>query len=71
MKVDGNANFNANKDVVVQLVFPDKKDTPLIKSDGNSTTLACVERAIYKYRPNFLNETLDNSTITSSYNDTT
>ena len=67
MKFDGKADFNDNKDVVVQLAFPDNKDKALVKSDGNAN--ACVERSIYRYRPSFLSETLDDSTVTSRYDD--
>ena len=100
MRIDGLANFNDNKDIVITFTFPDHADRPMITSDVSNTTTAangnatananatagangnstnnssqaapvpCIDRALYRYRPGYLNETTDASTITSSFDDT-
>lgn len=100
MRIDGLANFNDNKDIVITFTFPDHADRPMITADYNNSTAngnssananpngnanatnngnstnnngtqpkPCIDRAIYRYRPGFLNETSDDSTVTSSFDD--
>ncbi len=40
MRIDGLANFNDNKDIVITFTFPDHADRPMITSDVSNTTTA-------------------------------
>ena len=37
------------------------------QTGGGSNPVPCIDRALYRYRPGFLNETADTSAITSSF----